>query len=115
MRGGDMGARKRSRSGAGRRWSTTGGVCLWPRKDAVFLQRQALGEPGGITHFSSAGWGASERPLDPKKHTIGTTQTETIASTHSHVRTRIKRLVRRMMGFSQTTPRHDLVLGLFIH
>ena len=30
-------------------------------------------------------------------------------------RTRIKRLMRRTICFSQTTARHDLVIGLFIN
>jgi insertion element IS1 protein InsB len=38
-----------------------------------------------------------------------------IESTHINRRTRLKRLARRTLGFSQTTTMHDLVLGLFIN
>ena len=38
------------------------------RKDAVFLQLQALLEPFGITRFYTDGWGAYERHIDPEQH-----------------------------------------------
>jgi insertion element IS1 protein InsB len=34
-------------------------------------------------------------------------------SRHGHLRTRIKRLVRRTICFSKTDHMHDLVIGLF--
>jgi len=85
------------------------------RKDAVFLQLQALLEPFGITRFYTDGWGAYERHIDPEKHTIGKAHTQKIESKHINLRTRIKRLVRRTICFSTTTTMHDLVLGLFIN
>jgi insertion element IS1 protein InsB len=85
------------------------------RKDEVFLQLQALREPFGITRFYTDGWGAYERHIDPKQHTIGKAQTQKIESKHINVRTRIKRLVRRTICFSKTTTMHDLVIGLFIN
>ena len=85
------------------------------RKDDVFLPLQVLLAPFHLTRFSTDGWGAYERPLDPAQHTIGKAQTQKIASKHINVRTRIKRLVRRTLCFSKTTTMHDLVLGLFIN
>ena len=85
------------------------------RKDAVFLQLQALLEPFGITRFYPDGWGAYERHIDPEPHEVGNQHTQKIESQHINLRTRIKRLVRRTIGFSNTTTRHDLVLGLFIN
>jgi IS1 family transposase len=65
------------------------------RQDAVLLPRQALVEPCGITRFDPEGWGAYECPLDPEPHDVGTQQTQTIASQHINVRTRMTRVVPR--------------------
>ena len=85
------------------------------RKDEVFLQLQELLAPFHLTRFSTDGWGAYERHLDPAQHTIGKAHTQKIESKHINLRMRIKRLVRRTICFSKTTTMHDLVLGLFIN
>jgi insertion element IS1 protein InsB len=85
------------------------------RKDDVFLQWQELLAPFHIPRFSTDGWGAYERYLDPAQHTIGKAYTQKIESKHINVRTRIKRLVRRTICFSKTTTMHDRVVGLFIN
>jgi insertion element IS1 protein InsB len=85
------------------------------RKDNVFLKLKALLEPFGITKYCTDGWGAYERHLDPEQHRVGKDQTQKIESKHIHLRTRIKRLVRRTIGFSKTERMHDLVIGLFIN
>ena len=69
--------------------------------------------PLHITRFSTDGWGASERHLAPAQPTIGKAYTQEIASKPINVRTRIKRLVRRTIGFSKTSTMHDLSMGLF--
>jgi insertion element IS1 protein InsB len=38
-----------------------------------------------------------------------------IESKHINVRTRVKRLMRRTLGFSKTERMHDLVIGLFVN
>ncbi len=85
------------------------------RKDSVFLQRQTLLEPCGITRYSTDGWGAYERHIDAEKHRVGKDNTQKIASKHLNLRTRIKRLVRRTICFSKTEQMHDLVIGLFMN
>jgi insertion element IS1 protein InsB len=85
------------------------------RKDAVFLQLQALLEPCGIRRFYTEGWGAYERHIDLEQHTVGKEHTQKIESQHINLRTRIKRLVRRTICFSKTTTMHDLVVVLFIN
>ena len=57
------------------------------RKDAVFLQLQALLEPFGITHFYTDGWGAYERHIDPEQHEVGKEHTQKIESKHINLRT----------------------------
>jgi insertion element IS1 protein InsB len=85
------------------------------RQDTVFLELQELLEPFGITRFYTDGWGAYERHLAPEQHQVGKANTQKIESKHINLRTRIKRLVRRTIGFSKTTTMHDLVIGLFIN
>ena len=85
------------------------------RQDTVFRQRQALLEAFGIPRYSTAGWGAYERHIDAAKHRVGKDKTQKIESQPIHLRTRMKRLVRRTICFSKTEHMHDLVIGLFIN
>ena len=85
------------------------------RKDTVFLRLQQLLEPLGITKFYTDGWGTYERHIEAEKHRVGKKNTQKIESKHIHLRTRLKRLVRRTICFSKTEQMHDLVIGLFIN
>ena len=85
------------------------------RKEDVVLPWPARVAPCHLTRFSPDGWGAYERHLEPAQPTLGTAHPQKSASKPSHVRTRIKRLVRRTSCLSTTTTRHDLVLGRCIH
>jgi len=82
---------------------------------AVFLQLQALLEPFGINRFYTDGRGVYKRHIDPEHHQVGKEHTQRIESKHINLRTRIKRLVRRMIGVSKTTTMHDRVISLFIN
>ncbi len=85
------------------------------RQGTVFLELKALLESFGITRYCTDGWGAYERHVEAKQHTVGKENTQKIESKHINLRTRIKRLVRRTICFSKTTTMHDLVIGLFIN
>ena len=85
------------------------------RKDDVFLRLHKLLEPCGITKYYPDGWGAYERHLAAAQPHVGKENTQTIERKHINLRTRIKRLVRRTIGFSKTERMHDLVIGLFIN
>jgi insertion element IS1 protein InsB len=85
------------------------------RKDEVFLKRQKLLEPCGITRFYTDGWGAYERHIDTERHHVGKENTQKIESKHINLRTRIKRFMRRTICFSKTEQMHDLVIGLCIN
>lgn len=76
---------------------------------------KALLEPFGITRYCTDGWGAYEQYVEAEKHTVGKENTQKIASKPITLRTRIKRLVRRTICFSQTERMHDRVIGLFIN
>jgi len=55
------------------------------------------------------------KPDNAEQPQVGKEHTQQIARTHSHLQTRIKRLVRRTLCFSTTEHMHDLVIGLFIN
>lgn len=79
--------------------------------------------PFGIQHFYTDGWGAYERHLDQKQHTVGKRYTQMIERKHLTYRTlrqaqgvtRIKRLARKTICFSKSELMHDTVIGLFIN
>src|SRR2546425_11135585 len=52
------------------------------RKEDVFLPWQELLAPFHITRFSTDGWGAYERHLEPAQHTLGTAHPQKIESKH---------------------------------
>lgn len=85
------------------------------RKDRVFLELKGLLEPVGISRFYTDDWGAYERKLDPEQPTIGKENPQKIERKHLTLRTRIKRLARKTIGFSKTAQRHDIVIGLFVN
>jgi insertion element IS1 protein InsB len=85
------------------------------RKDEVFLQLKELVAPFGLRRFYTDGWGAYARHIAPEQHQVGKEQTQKIERKHINLRTRIKRLMRRTMCFSNTTAMHDLVIGLFLN
>ena len=85
------------------------------RKDKVFKQLKRLLKPFGIRRFYTDDWGAYERLLPKKKHTIGKKNTQKIERKHLTWRTRVKRLARRTICFSKLEKLHDIVIGLFIN
>ena len=85
------------------------------RTDEVLLQRKALLEPCGLSRYSTDHWGAYTRHLAPDVHSPGNRHPQKIARKHLTLRTRMKRLVRKPIGFSQTPQRHDIVIGLFVN
>ena len=48
-------------------------------------------------------------------YVIGKRRTQPLERRHLTLRTRIKRLVRKGIGFSRSVQRHDIVIGLFIN
>jgi len=85
------------------------------RQDEVFLQLKALLEPFGITRFFTDHGGAYARHLVPETHVPGKRNTRQIERKHLTLRTRIKRLARKTIGFSKSIELHDIVSGLFVN
>jgi insertion element IS1 protein InsB len=83
--------------------------------DAVFLQLKKLLAPFGILHVYTDDWGAYQRHLLPEHQEIGKQHTQKIERKHLTLRTRIKRLARKTIGFSKSIQMHDTVIGLFIN
>ena len=79
------------------------------------MQLKALLEPFGITRYFTDGWGAYERHVEAEQHTVGKAHTQKIERKHLTLRTRIKRLVRKTIGFSKSIQMHDIVIGLFVN
>ena len=85
------------------------------RKDEVLLQLQALREPFGLTRYYTDYWGSYERNLEPAVHSPGKRHTQQIERKHLTLLTRIKRLVRKSICFSNSIVLHDSGIGLFIN
>jgi insertion element IS1 protein InsB len=85
------------------------------RKDAVFVKLQALLAPCGLTRYYTDKGGAYRRHLPPAQHTVGKLSMQKIERKHLTLRTRLKRLARRTLGFSRSSLMHDLVIGLYMN
>jgi insertion element IS1 protein InsB len=85
---------------------------LGRRTDEAFLQLKALLEPCGITRDHTDDWGAYPRHRAADEHTPGKRNTQKIERKHLTLRTRIKRLTRKTIGFSTSIQMHDIVIGL---
>ena len=85
------------------------------RADRALLKLKALLAPFGSRRFYTDGWGAYHRHLDPQLHVVGKRRTQQLERKHLTLRTRIKRLVRKTICFSQSIQLHAIVIGLFIN
>ncbi len=113
-----VGARKRARW----LWHAldhhTGRVLAYvvgPRKDAMFLKLQALLAPFGITHYYTDKASVYLRHLSSEQHTVGKLTMQKIERKHLTLRTRLKRLARKTLGFSRSRLMHDLLIGLYMN
>ena len=85
------------------------------RKDAVFLKLKTLLAPLGITHYYTDKAGVYQRHLPPEQHTVGKLSMQKIERKHLTLRTRLKRLARKTLGFSRSYLMHDLIIGLYMN
>lgn len=85
------------------------------RADEVFLQLQTLLQPFGITRFYTDAAGVYERHVPADRHTVGKLYTQQSERKHLTLRTRIKRLARKTICFSNSVFMHDGVIGLFVN
>lgn len=80
-----------------------------------FSLLKELLEPFRIQKYCTDGWGAYERHISEEQHEIGKRKTQRIERKHLGLRTRIKRLARKIICFSRSEEMHDIVIGLFIN
>jgi insertion element IS1 protein InsB len=85
------------------------------RVDQALLKLKAVLTPFGIRRFSTDGWGAYHRHLDPQLPVVGKRRRQQLEQKQLILRTRIKRLVRRTICFSKSVQMHDIISGLFIN
>jgi insertion element IS1 protein InsB len=85
------------------------------RADRVFVELQKLLKPCGLEHFYTDGAGVYARHLPAAAHTIGNSNTQQIERNHLTLRTRIKRLARKTICFSNSVFMHDTVIGLCVN
>ena len=85
------------------------------RKDTVFLKLRALLAPFGITRYYTDKADVYRRYLPPAQHTAGKLSMQKIERKHLTLRTRLKRLARKTLGFSRSRFMHDLLIGLYMN
>ena len=85
------------------------------RADTVFVELKQLLKPFGLEHFYTAAAGVYDRHLPPAAHTVGKIHTQQIERNHLTLRTRLKRLARKTLCFSQSVFMHDTGIGLFVN
>ena len=71
------------------------------RADEVFVEWHKWLKPFGLEHFYTDAAGVYDRHLPAAAHTVGKVHTQQIERKHLTLRTRIKRLARKTMCFSQ--------------
>jgi insertion element IS1 protein InsB len=85
------------------------------RADEVCVDLPKLLNPFGLSHFYTDGAGVYDRHLPATAHTAGKVHTQQIERQPLTLRTRIKRLARKTLCFSQSVFMHDPVIGLFVN
>jgi insertion element IS1 protein InsB len=85
------------------------------RQDEVLVQWNQLLAPCGLHHFYTDGAEVYQRHVEPEQPTVGKTSTQKLERTHLTWRTRMKRFVRKTIGFSKSILLHDMVIGLLVN
>jgi insertion element IS1 protein InsB len=85
------------------------------RTDAVFLKLQALLAPFGITRYYTDKASVYQRHLPSEQHTVGKLTMQKLERKHLTLRSRLKRLARKTLGFSRSCMMHDLIIGLYMN
>ena len=72
-------------------------------------------KPFGLVHFYTDAAGVYDRHLPATAQTVGKIHTQQIERKPLTLRTRLKRLARKTIGFSKSIFRHDTGIGLFVN
>lgn len=85
------------------------------RSDEAFLQLKVLLSGFNIGRYYSDEWGSYHRNLWDFEHQVGKRYTQDIERKNLDLSTRIKRLQRKTICFSNSEHIHDKLIGLFIN
>jgi insertion element IS1 protein InsB len=85
------------------------------RKDDICQQLIAKLKRFNIRTYYTDDWPSYAAYIPSNKHVIGKQHTQKIENKNLLLRTRIKRLARKTIGFSKSEELHDGVIGLFIN
>ncbi len=84
------------------------------RDTEVFNKQQRLLSKFTIPFYCTGDYRVYSANLPRETHIIGKRYTQRIERTNLPLRTRLKRLVRKTIGFSSSEEMHDKVIGTFI-
>lgn len=84
------------------------------RDTETFNELQRLLSTFTIPFYCTDNYSVYSANLPKEKHIIGKIHTQRIERTNLTLRTRLKRLVRKTIGFSKSEEMHDKVIGTFI-
>ena len=84
------------------------------RDTDAFKELQRLLSKFTIPFYCTDDYGVYSANLPIEKHIIGKRYTQRIERTNLTLRSRLKRLVRKTIGFSKSEKMHDKVIGTFI-
>ena len=84
------------------------------RSTETFNKLQLLLSKYTIQQYYTDNYRVYSANLPTDKHTIGKVHTQRIERNNLTLRSRIKRLVRKTIGFSKSEAIHDKVIGTFI-
>lgn len=85
------------------------------RADEVFVGLHKGLTPCGFEHLYTDAAGVSARHLPPAAQTVGKVHPRQIERKHLTLRTRLKRLARKPICFSNSVFRQDTGIGLFVN
>ncbi|GAD74071.1 putative transposase [Vibrio azureus NBRC 104587] len=84
------------------------------RDTDTFNELQRLLSKFTIPFYCTDDYSVYSSSLPKEKHIIGKRYTQRIERTNLTLRSRIKRLARKTIGFSKSEEMHDKVIGTFI-
>ena len=84
------------------------------RNTEAFKSLLGLLAPFDIRFFCTDNFNVYRAELPVEKHIVGKLYTQRIERQNLNLRTRLKRLNRKTIGFSKSTELHDKVIGTFI-
>jgi insertion element IS1 protein InsB len=88
---------------------------LGSRADAVGVELKKVRQPFGVGHCYTDAAGVYERHLPAPAHAVGKSHRRQIERKQLTLRTRIKRVARKTLCFSNSVFMHDPVMGLFVN